>query len=256
MWQRLFGDTNVCRIQIILIPSNQNGFAVKTDAGTLCTSLVREMLNVHLKDLWDDGFIDDLWSYSYGQKHDIFDETCFTENVVTTASSSDTMNLTNIGGIFLVHLGLLVVSFFVYLFERQIRKRKKLIGRDSTKADILRHSEFQRRSLYGNYADASSDTVRFDNKSSEESLLSVKVDVIESKVFGIEDKVQDLTNTMAEMMALMKQQQAASYHTGYAKQETFGTTMSSTQNDLDADGEYDERFDDDNFSYDTNAVFR
>jgi hypothetical protein len=94
---------------------------------------------------------------------------------------------------------------------------------------------------------------------------------LRNKVDGIEGKVEDLTKTMTEMLMLMKQQQGQSPRDDpnanrrvYFAQETFNTASSSVhstpggfQYDLGGDVEDDEEtFKDDDFSYDTNAVFK
>lgn len=52
-----------CKLEWIGRPfeSPQAGFAVRSDAGTLCTSLVRDALNVHLLGMLSDGTINRLW---------------------------------------------------------------------------------------------------------------------------------------------------------------------------------------------------
>ncbi|GFH55632.1 hypothetical protein CTEN210_12108 [Chaetoceros tenuissimus] len=238
----------------------ENGLAVKADAGTLCTSLVRDMLNVHMKDLFEEGYIDELWKDLYREKHDVEDPTCFDETVISD-TNSDTLNLTNVIGIFMVHGGLLFLALLVYILERYLRKRKKLNGRDSTRADILRHSQFQRHSLNAHTQFTSSNSIEGDHESTETAVLSEKVDVIESKVLGMESKMEDMATTLSEILKAVKQEQPvnvydSSNRKSYTKQDTTDTARSSIQYDLGGNGDYEERFDDDNFSYDTNAVFR
>ncbi|GFH55628.1 hypothetical protein CTEN210_12104 [Chaetoceros tenuissimus] len=234
------------------------GMAVKSDAGTLCTSLVRDMVNVHMKDLHDEGFINELWSDLYREKHDIIDETCFDETIVSPEASSDTMNLTNLGGIFLVHGGLLVLALLVYVLERQLRRRNKLKGITS-QDDILRHSQFLKRS-----------TNHTHGVTLEDGDIHTEMSSLRNKVDGIEGKVEDSTKTMSEMLMLMKQQQQGQSPGNdpnrkvYFAQETFNTAASSIhstpgqiQYDLGGEVEEDnETFKDDDFSYDTNAVFK
>ena len=174
-------------------------------------------------------------------------------------ASSDTMNLTNLGGIFLVHGGLLVLTLLVYVLERQIRRRNKLKGITS-QDDILRHSQFLKRSANNTRG------VTLDNNDIHTEMSSLR-----NKVDGIEGKVEDLTKTMTEMLMLMKQQKGQSpgddpnaNRRVYFAQETFNTASSSVhstpggvQYDLGGDVEDDEEtFKDDDFSYDTNAVFK
>lgn len=237
--------------------SNQNGFAVKTDAGTLCTSLVREMLNVHLKDLHEEGYIKELWSDLYSSQHDIRDQTCLDNSPEV---SSDTMNLTNVGGIFLIHGGLLMLAILVYLIERQIRKKNN--GKDFTRKD---HKQFQ------NSLDVNPNFLGDDAIFTEMTTQS-------NKINAIENKVEDLSKTMAEMLILMKELQQGQVQLltntddpnikkrVYLAQETFNTSFHTSKSSIrsvsggvqyDLGKDYDdESFRDDDFSYDTKAVFR
>ncbi|GFH57882.1 hypothetical protein CTEN210_14358 [Chaetoceros tenuissimus] len=131
-------DCNLVRIGRTF-RSIRAGFATQSDAGTFCTSLVRDMLHAHLRNLQAEGFIDDAWDEHYSQSYDINDEKCFAASVSTTKESSNTLNITNLGGMFLFHGILLVVSFGIYFLERSLRKKGGNTGRDQIVPSKLQH---------------------------------------------------------------------------------------------------------------------
>ncbi|GFH43974.1 hypothetical protein CTEN210_00448 [Chaetoceros tenuissimus] len=102
----------------------EDGFATISDAGTLCTSMIRDVINIHMQDMHDDGFIDKVWDEYYGSKHNIDDATCFDDSTSGGSSSSDgeTLDFLNMGGIFLLHGATLVVAMLVYFYEAYMRK--------------------------------------------------------------------------------------------------------------------------------------
>lgn len=102
----------------------EDGFATISDAGTLCTSMIRDVINIHMQDMHDDGFIDKVWDEYYGRKHNIDDATCFNDSASGGSSSSDgeTLDFLNMGGIFLLHGATLLVAILVFFYEAYMRK--------------------------------------------------------------------------------------------------------------------------------------
>lgn len=102
----------------------EDGFATISDAGTLCTSMIRDVINIHMQDMHDDGFIDKVWDEYYGSKHNIDDATCFNDSASGGSSSSDgeTLDFLNMGGIFLLHGATLLVAILVFFYEAYMRK--------------------------------------------------------------------------------------------------------------------------------------
>ncbi len=98
------------------------GFAFKSDAGTLCTSLVRDMFNVHLQEMADSGFIAEAWEKHRSEKHDISDAQCYSDAPVET-DSIIVLNIVNLGGIFLLHTGAIVLACIIAFTSRIYDKR-------------------------------------------------------------------------------------------------------------------------------------
>lgn len=53
-----------------LVVENGAGFAVAADSGGLCTGLIRDVLDFHMRALKDDGFLEDAWEREYRRKQD------------------------------------------------------------------------------------------------------------------------------------------------------------------------------------------
>lgn len=105
----------------------EDGFATLSDAGTFCTSLVRDVLNIHLQDMHNDEFIDKAWSKYYSDKHNVDDAACYDDSSTGTKNTATktTLDFLNLGGIFLLHGALLIVAILVYFWESFMRKSGK-----------------------------------------------------------------------------------------------------------------------------------
>ena len=101
------------------------GFAFKSDAGTLCTSLVRDMFNVHLQEMRDSGFIAEAWENHNSKKHDITNAQCYSDGALPS-SSITVFDITNLGGIFLLHTGAIVLACSIAFTSRIFEKFKNV----------------------------------------------------------------------------------------------------------------------------------
>lgn len=99
------------------------GFVTKSDAGALCTSLVRDVLNIHFEEMVQDGFIADQWKKTLKAKHDVTDPSCL--NSAPVEKDSNVLNITNLGGVFLLHFIFVVLALFVAGWNRWICKSKE-----------------------------------------------------------------------------------------------------------------------------------
>jgi len=155
-------------------------FAVKGDAGTLCTSLLRDVFNLHLHDMQSDGTLDELWDEHIEQTATVFcTETATTDeseenaerrrllqeavwnnnnklqqndanrqlkaaqNAGPEGGSSDggdttKLTLINMGGVFLLHGALSVLSLICALFPVL---QKKLCGASSSSSSDSKNNQ-------------------------------------------------------------------------------------------------------------------
>lgn len=162
--------------------NTKGGFATQSDAGTFCTSLVRDMLHAHLRIMETEGFIDDAWKDYYKERHDIDDESCSSDNIESsTKETSDTLNITNLGGVFLFHGVLLFVSFGVFFLETSIRKRNGTLDRDT-----LAFSQNRPRFGY------------------DEELITQRIDEISENVDELSQNVHQISKQVAAIAKMME----------------------------------------------------
>ena len=107
------------------------GFASAVDSGTLCTSLVTHVLDLHLIEMKADGFIEKEWQ-AYLQRTG--DHNCVVDVESTSNDEEDTfsLGLAEMAGIFIVHALLLGLSVFVASYQRfragRVARSKRHLG--------------------------------------------------------------------------------------------------------------------------------
>lgn len=94
----------------------QAGLATFSDSGTLCTSLIRDVLNLHLSEMEADRFIQDAW-----------------QKQITAANNSDNagkedsntrLSLTDMGGLFIFFYSLTGIAICMALIQKWNHQRK------------------------------------------------------------------------------------------------------------------------------------
>jgi hypothetical protein len=104
------------------------GFATLADSGTLCTSLVRDVFNVYMREMRADGTIKNAWD-----EHFLKTGTVFCDHNETTShdegDDSGQLTLENMGGVFMLH-GVLtsLALFFAVAVWFRTRQREKATG--------------------------------------------------------------------------------------------------------------------------------
>jgi hypothetical protein len=91
------GDCNLEWIGRVFQPV-QSGFALNVDSGILCTSFLRDVMNLHLEQMIGDGFVAAAWA-EYGAQT----ATVFCDETEGDVKPSKQMTMRNMGGIFLFH---------------------------------------------------------------------------------------------------------------------------------------------------------
>ena len=98
------------------------GFALRSDAGLLCTSLVRDVFNVHFHEMYDEGFMDKAWANHLDKKSNIIDKSCYRGRSGEEEGENNTqLDMTNLGGIFVLHL-----FFIVWALVGSVKWKDKL----------------------------------------------------------------------------------------------------------------------------------
>jgi len=117
----------------------EGGFATKSDAGTRCTSLIRDVFDAHLREMRMDGFLDKAWARHFETRSDVICSDS-DESGIDAVSADDIqrLNLKGMGGIFILHFAFLVVAcIFSALTKWRARRkderksRELVLGEDS-----------------------------------------------------------------------------------------------------------------------------
>lgn len=114
-YERIEATNGKCNLgQIGKVYRNYDGgFATKSDAGTLCTSIVRDVLNIHFQDMHEDGFIKEAWEKHLAKKQDVAEQ-CEEKILTGTKEDTNTLDMANLGGLFLFHLVFLILALLIW----------------------------------------------------------------------------------------------------------------------------------------------
>lgn len=104
-------------------------FGVKADSGEKCTSLLRDVINVHLMQMIEDGFLESAWKQHTQQTATVF---CDGTEASEEEEFSDTSKLTlaNMGGVFLLHAifsaASILLAVGVWIYQGRTKKTAAL----------------------------------------------------------------------------------------------------------------------------------
>jgi len=133
------GECNLARVGRTF-KNFEAGFAVKSDAGTLCTSLVRDVINSIMYDMQEEGFVDQAWDDHLFKKQDIITPCSGIGAAAPSAETTDTLNMTNLGGIFMFHFALVAISVLGTFWTKYScgkNKKKTNYNEEDCKDDLL-----------------------------------------------------------------------------------------------------------------------
>jgi hypothetical protein len=99
------------------------GFATVSDSGALCTSLIRDVLNLHLMRMKEEDVLDEAWDNHLKRTETIDCVSRKKNDVIDTHSGQ--LDLSNMGGIFLFHIVLSVAALLAALIGKGYRWKKK-----------------------------------------------------------------------------------------------------------------------------------
>ena len=97
------------------------GFAIKSDAGTFCTSLVRDVIHNHMNQMNDEGFIQQAWK----DHHERNSETVECTDVIKTGTKEDSnvLDIVTLGGIFIFHYAFIIIAILVAITSNYVKRR-------------------------------------------------------------------------------------------------------------------------------------
>ena len=103
--------------------SGEGGFAVKADAGGKdgrCSSLVREVLDLHMNEMWNDGFVQKALESFFNAQSEIHPP-CVSEGAAQSLSSDTTTRVQGMAGTFIIHCAFSILAVIVSLLARYIQ---------------------------------------------------------------------------------------------------------------------------------------
>ena len=101
----------------------EGGFAVKADAGGKdgrCSSLVREVLDLHMNEMQNDGFVQKALESFFNAQSEIHPP-CVSEGAAQSLSSDTTTRVQGMAGTFIIHCAFSILAVIVSLLARYIQ---------------------------------------------------------------------------------------------------------------------------------------
>jgi len=131
-----------------MVETYEAGFASKSDAGTRCTSLIRDVFDAHLREMRMDGFLDKTWNMHFSKRSDV---ACSEPNEVgfdtNTSDITQQLSIKGMGGIFILHFVFLGIACILSALTKwkarkhEERKRRELVlGEDADDAVVSHDS--------------------------------------------------------------------------------------------------------------------
>ena len=140
-WELLQLDSSVhgdCNMEWIgrVVSFQQAGLALKTDAGIKCTSLIQDVLHLHLVEMKADGFLEKAWNDEMRRSQDI--NCAAIENAAAKDDEFVTLTMRELAGPFVFHAGFTALAF-VAAFAMMCRRRHVSTKQKSSSRHIPNH---------------------------------------------------------------------------------------------------------------------
>jgi len=192
------------------------GFAVKNDAGIKCTSLVHDVLNMHLVEMQGEGFIDNAWTEFFARSRDL---DCSAETNDEEESLDDLqLTLSQMAGTFIVHAcaGAFAILMAVGTFLRRKwmeRKDRMNIGDGMRKAEkeptfsllnLLSSTEHERDDFSKEYKESEEDTSSLSDLQEKLHDLHTTQEDTNNNLKNLSAAQETQKEEMAKMMTLLK----------------------------------------------------
>lgn len=94
----------------------QGGFATKSDSGTLCTSLIRDVFNLHLLEMKADGFVERAWADHLKKQATVNCDAALSSD--DDDASDGQLSLQAMGGTFIIHFIATAIAILLAITAR------------------------------------------------------------------------------------------------------------------------------------------
>lgn len=108
-----------------MVQTLPSGFATGVDTGTLCTSLISYVINIHMAEMISDGFVAEAWKNHIAKIATIDCEAQADEQSMNPEDENFSLRISEMAGIFIMHLGLMVFAVLVAFFDLRSRVRQR-----------------------------------------------------------------------------------------------------------------------------------
>lgn len=187
-------------------------FATRSDAGVLCTSLVRDVLNIHLKEMKEEltnekDFIENAWEKYFVLEGDISDPTCFADESASDSNlneNSDTLNLTNLGGIFIFHFLFVGIAIIIGMTGHLYGKERRNKEHDPNHESADPRKKLSKSYVENLHSNTRSDIDLLHQRVTNVSELSRHVD---GRINALATSVEENMQELHAMMSLILDQQ-------------------------------------------------
>ena len=105
-----------CNLQWVgrVIEFRQGGFLCKVDSGIRCASLINDVLNLHLTEMKEEGFIEQAWEAEVNKMHDMDCK----EKTTPSEDSSASQTMQEMAGTFVIHMVFTLLAVVVMVSGR------------------------------------------------------------------------------------------------------------------------------------------
>ena len=207
-WKYYATQNNVngdCNLQWIgrTVRQMSTGFAYKSDSGTLCTSLIRDVWNLHISEMIDDGFLDDAVA-DYMQRVRQVD--CAARASVGGSDlDNERLDMQGMAGIFLFHYAVTLVAMGIAVIGYCRSSGKKSSSKSTTREDVEHPLPARDLSVDDKLGQLRSDITGFYHNSTIGSSPNSSTNPMGNDL-SVDDKINQLR---AEIMAANQRQEQA-----------------------------------------------
>lgn len=190
------------------------GFATKSDSGTLCTSLIRDVLNLHMLQMKEDGFLEEAWNQYLARMATV--DCTLEDTALDDDNEQQQLDIQNMAGVFVFHFGLSLVAIFLaawkvlrrkYKKRRLPRKNRNGCGSDEQGSRQPTGSDGQdeKDNDYDDYDFDSSDQSEGESLGAQVRRLSMQH---RKQNKALEDQIGDLASQMSRIATLLESKES------------------------------------------------
>lgn len=166
------------------------GFATRSDAGTLCTSLVRDVIHNHMNRMTDDGFIEKVWEDHLVRTMEPI-ECAGSSALSATKDDIDILGIVNLGGIFIFHYTFLALALLIAIISKLRNRRKRKDIKHMNKKGVK--TEIEKANQHLNISEIEKEEVMKDVTEAINAQVTASVD---KRLSRVEDQMSQIAQLL------------------------------------------------------------